>query len=101
MKKIIKRLDRDGHEAKVSVLLVRALFLSNLFSGSKLLSSLELTKGYSLSLICIPSRAISKELLDAQRHQAAARAMQKLISARIPGTVPLNTIKKGEGRWWV
>lgn len=44
IKTIIKRLDKDIHEVNASTIIARAVFLSNLFSGSRTLSSFQLTK---------------------------------------------------------
>lgn len=73
--------------------------MSNLFSASKIFSSVELTKGYSTFLIGIPSSAVFQELLDAHMHQCAARAIEILLSSRTSGTVSMNEIKEGDDLW--
>lgn len=69
--------------------------MSNVFSGSKLLSSFELARGYSPSVLGIQPRMVSADLFQSAREQAATRAIQKLLKGRAPSTVPPSALPPG------
>lgn len=64
------------------------------FSGSRILSSFGLVRGYSLSIIGVPSNTAPDVLLKAHQRQAATRAPQRLHRSRIPSTVLPNVFQK-------
>lgn len=82
VKSILNKLNDEDTEAPVSVVVARAALLSNTFSGSRILSSFELVRGYSPSIASIPDKIISQDLLDAHREQVAIRALQRLLKSR-------------------
>lgn len=63
LKRVLERLQMDLTDADDATILSRATFLSNTFAGSHLLSSFELVRGLSPSLLGIPPRLISDQLL--------------------------------------
>lgn len=67
VKAILGKLTDEANQISPEVLLSRVAFLSNLFSGNRLLSSFELARGYSPSVFGIPTRHVSKDLLQAHR----------------------------------
>lgn len=60
IKIIIKPIYRDDQEANTRVVVARAVFLSNIFSEAKFLSSFELTKRYAPSLFGIPRKTYTQ-----------------------------------------
>ena len=114
IKAIINKLDDEPSNATSETILKRAAFLSNLFSGNKLLSSFELARGYRPSVVGLPQTVVTQELLDAHKEQTAIRKLQKLLHSRShqghqpslfsPGDqvwVFYNTSKQNEAVEWV
>lgn len=84
VKSILYKMNNEKTNASVSTLVARASFMCNFFSGNRILSSFELVRGYSPSIIGIPARTIPPEILQAHREQAAIRALQRLFQSRSP-----------------
>lgn len=95
VKRILERLQHDNSTASDATLLARATLLSNVFSGSKLLSSFELAIGYAPAILSLPQSVVSSELLEAYRDQCATRALQRLLSSRVSSTVPPSALREG------
>lgn len=81
---MIKRVQNDTSQASDSRLLSRDVVFSNTFSGSRLLSSIELARGYSSALLGVPKKLISYDLIDAYNDQSKIRALHWLIKAGDP-----------------
>lgn len=73
-----------------------AVFLSNFFSGSKLLSSFQLAWGYQPSILGIPASRVPQELLDAHIEQTATRALQRAIRSRVQKVPRSSNYKQGD-----
>lgn len=114
LKTIIRRLDHDISTADDDTILARATFLSNMFSGSRLLSSFELVRGYSPAVLGLPKTVVSQKLINAHKEQVATRALQRLLHSRShdsptpdmfqPGAdvwVFYNTSKQNEKTEWI
>lgn len=87
LKLIFERLQQDLTHASDSVLLARATFLSNSFSGSSAMSAFELVRGYSPAILGAEPRLVSPELLEAYKDQQCMRALQRLINSRDPRSI--------------
>lgn len=99
IKAIIHRLDCEVTNANAETIIARAVFLSNLFSGSRKLSSFQLAKGYTPSLLGVPNSRISIELLEAHKEQAATRALQTLLNSKNPTHLQRDILKSGDHIW--
>lgn len=99
IKAIIQRLDSEITNANADTIIARAVFLSNMFSGSRKLSSFQLTKGYTPSLLGIQSSRITLELLKAHKEQAATRALQTLLHSKNPNHLQRDVLKAGDPIW--
>ena len=99
VKCIIRKLDNEITNADTRTVVARAVFLSNMFSGSKILSSFQLAKGYTPSIIGIPQSHVTTELLQAHKEQAATRALQKLLHAKNPSVLQSDILKPGDPIW--
>lgn len=95
IKRIIEKIDKENSQDDQHTTIARATFFSNIFSGSTILSSFELVKGYSPSLLGIPTKVISQEILDAHKEQVATRAIQRLLKARSPNTPTAHMLPQG------
>lgn len=62
LKGILKGLQAEESDESDATVLNRATFLSNDFAGSKLLSSFKPARGYSPSLLEIPTTVVGNEL---------------------------------------
>jgi len=69
LRTIIAKLDSDVTEAGPEVVVSRAAFLSNMFSGSSVLSSFELVRGYSPSVVGIPKHMVSENFSERTRNR--------------------------------
>ena len=99
VKSIIRKLDNEITTADAKKIVARAVFLSNMFSGSSKMSSFELAKGYTPSIIGIPSSRVTPELLQAHREQAATRALQKLLHTKNPSVLQSSILQPGDPVW--
>lgn len=79
IKMIVKKLDREVMTSNADMVLSRTVFISNFFSVSRPLSSFQLVRGYHSSIIGLPSRVVSQELLDVHIEQTATRAIQRAL----------------------
>jgi hypothetical protein len=77
------------------VLLARANFLANLFTGSGLASSFERVRGYSPSLLGMPSSWLPDSILRAHRSLVAARALSRMLRSRTHHTLPPSALSPG------
>lgn len=93
LKRVLERLKTDEEGIEDPTLLARATFFCNVFSGSRLLSSFELVRGYTPAILGLPPTVVTTELLQAYKEQVATRALQRLLSARAPSTIPPSALK--------
>lgn len=81
VKMILERLQLNFFSESDALLLSRVTLFSNLFSGSRLLSSFKQFCGYSPSILGRQSTLITRDLHDPYLHQAHFRAMNRLLKA--------------------
>lgn len=96
LKTILERFQADKSSADDTTLLARSTFLSNCFAGSSTLSSFELSRGYTPSLIGHKKLYISEDLLTAHKQQAAVRALQRALRSRTPYTIQPHCLNNGD-----
>ena len=96
---ILDRLHDEISNAAPTTLVEPAGFLANMFSGSRILSSFELVRGYSPSIVCIPGRMIPQDLFHAHREQAAVRALQRILTSHAPNSLQADMFQPGEPVW--
>lgn len=99
LKEIIRRLDTDITTANSDTIVSRATFLSNMFSGSRLMSSFELVRGYSPSILGLPRTDVTQDLLNAHKEQVATRALQRLLHSRLPDSPTPEMFAPGDNVW--
>lgn len=96
VKSLLRKLDRDISKATAETLVRRAVFMSNMFSGSKVRSLFQLGWGYQPSIVVIPPSMVSEDLFQAHVEQAAIRALQKVRSSHTTFISTSNVFKEGE-----
>lgn len=97
VKRIIEKLQMDDTILDdAGTIISKSMFLSNVFSGSSLLSAFQLTRGYSPSILGSPSKLINQQMLNAHKHQAAIRALHRLLRSRNPKVIDKTAIKPGD-----
>ena len=74
IKNIAKRLMTDNTNSAPQRIIGRAMFLSNMLSGSQIIRSFQLVRGYQPAILGIPSSEISQGLLNAHTELMAATA---------------------------
>lgn len=52
-------------------------------------------RGYTPAILGLPSTAVTPDLLQAYKEQVATRALQRLLSARAPSTIPPSVLNPG------
>lgn len=99
IKRILAKLEDESSDASAETIIARAVFLSNVFSGNRTLSSFELVRGYSPSILGLSTTAVTSELLQAHKEQIATRTMQKLINSRAPDVIRKEMCSEGDPVW--
>lgn len=99
IKAILSKLNNESSEASVETLVRRAAFLSNLFSGNRVLSSFELVRGYRPSIVGLPSNLVTQELLDARKEQTPTRKSQRLLQSRAHHSHHPDLFNSGDSVW--
>lgn len=99
IKNIVQRLANDNSTATPDTISSSATFLSNMFSGSRVLSSFQLVRGYQPSILGIPNSEVSQELLDAHKEQMATHAQQKVLRSRTPNTPTPDFFQPSDDVW--
>lgn len=93
IKKVLQKLQYDNTYAEDSTILSRATFLRNIFAGSHMQSSFELAIGFSPSVLGIPGRLVTEQIIVAHRDQKVTRALQgHMRSGPIRDAPPSNII---------
>lgn len=96
LKAILERTAKESTFEPDRLILLRATFFSNCFSGTRILSSFELARGYAPSILGTSPRKVTPELMSAHKEQIAVRALQRLLHARAPSLIPPSSIKPGD-----
>ena len=99
IKRILSKLDDEQSSADTETILARSAFFSNLFSGSKILSSFELVRGYCPSVVRLPRTIVTDDILQAHREQTAVRIFQRLLHSRIHDVNRSDHFKPGQPVW--
>lgn len=94
-KLILERVAKADSKASVESVISRASFLTNCIRGSKQLSAFQLVRGYRPSVSGIPARVVSQELIDAYISHEATRALNRLLTARIPTELAASKLSPG------
>lgn len=92
---ILERISKFSPELTVSSTIARSNFLSNLFSGSKLLSSFEQVRGYTPGICGLPNRTVPTDLIDAHKERMASRALHRLFSSKSPKLLTAKALPQG------
>lgn len=96
VKEIIRRMDKEITSASAEDIVARAIFMSNFFSGTRILSSFQLVPGYQPSILGIPATTVPSDLLDAHVEQVATRALQRALRSRSSRFEPQQAYKPGD-----
>ena len=99
VKAILNKLDDEQSNADTETLLKRGGFLSNMFSGNKLLSSFELVRGYRPSILGLPRTIVTEEILEAHKQQVATRKLQRLLNSKAHQSPQPQLFSPGDSVW--
>lgn len=88
MEKILEKLQKHVSKSSDSMLISLATFLSNVFSGSSIMNSFGLARGYEPALLGASQSMVSPEILDAYEYNMASRTLQRLLKSTIHTTTP-------------
>lgn len=91
-----KKISRERMSASPTVLVARALMLCNLMHENAVLRSCELQTGYALSIVGKPPAAVLPDVFQAKIEHDATRALKKVLTARMPRTVPPAALYEGK-----
>lgn len=98
-KEVFKRLSRERTEATPVSLVARASLVTNLLHGSATLSAFQLARGYSPSILGVPSSKVPADLMQAHIEMKSIRAIQKVLKGRAAHTVPPSALYPGRAIW--
>lgn len=96
---MLAKLNDSCTDATPEQIVARAAFLSNMFSDNRILSSFELVRGYSPSIMGIPHTIVTQELLNAHKEQVATRTLQRLMSSRALDALRKAMFNPGDDVW--
>lgn len=113
-KTVFIKVAAESKLTDIDILVKRASFITNLLHGNSILSSFQLARGYSPSVLCIPAKVVPSNLLIAYKQTSASRAVNKLLRSHqhLPLTrqclpagtdvwIYYNTSKQNERTRWV
>lgn len=81
---VMERLSKHDKTSDVEEVVARSSLFTNLIKGSNVLSSFQLAKGYSPSILGMSRNFVPQELLDAHIEITAARTIQKILKTKTP-----------------
>lgn len=84
LKLIVERVAKAYANASPVAIVARAFLLTNCMGGSKLLRAFQLLRGYRPTVLDIPARMVSKDIIEAYIANESTRALNQLMTARIP-----------------
>lgn len=88
-------MEKEDTVASARTTLSRASSMVNCFRGSKIMSAFQLARGYAPSILGLPGRVVSHNLLDAHVEKEATRAFELIIRAEVPSMVSPSMISPG------
>lgn len=99
LKGIIQKIDLEISVCSAQQVVTPAFFLSNFFSGSRIMSSFQLARGYQPSILGIPATLVSADLLTAHVEQSATSAIQKAMRSYAHAVPGQSGYKEGDIIW--
>lgn len=78
-KSVMTRLEESDSKASAHTLMARASLITYCIKGYKIMSSLQLVRGYSSSLLGVPRHIVDQELLTAHIALESTRDLEKLM----------------------
>lgn len=87
-KSTLHRMCKERTYAAAATIVASSSLVTNLVHGSSTMKLFQLTRGYSPSMLRIPSTNVPPELLDSHVEITSKRALQKLLKSRVTHTTP-------------
>lgn len=86
LKNVLERIPNHDKKSAPEVIFLRASLFTNMFRGSRILSSFQLVKRYKPSILGIPRMLVSDEIFQTHVSRTAAREIQKAVklAMRVP-----------------
>lgn len=98
---VLNNMSRETTAATPATVVAKASLVTNLLHGSFTLNPSQLARGYSTSVLCIPSSNVPEDLIEAHVYMKALRAIQKVITSRSPLTTLPAALYPGRAVWVV
>lgn len=98
-KTILSRLSKEVTASSPAMLVARASFMSSMFHGNAILSAFQLARGYSPSILGVPSSDVSQSMLDAHMESVAVRAINRVSRSKMRNVEPRSSFPKGAKVW--
>lgn len=98
-KNILSRITKETTRASSNTLVARASFLTNMFHGNSILSSFQLARGYSPSILGIPNSRVTTEILNAYKRTSANRAIHRLLKSHDNHLIHPSSLPPGTKIW--
>lgn len=90
------QLKKFATKTPIEVILSKAVFVSNIMYGQKLVSPFELARGFTPSIACFPKSPVDETLVKAHREQVARRAIHKLLRSKRNNACLPTAFQKGD-----
>lgn len=92
---VLDKMQKADTTANIHTLVARASFMTNLIHGSKLINSFHMARGYAPSILGIPKKIVTEDLLNAHIDREATRAMERIMRSKSPNTIDPGQLPEG------
>lgn len=87
LRTVLDRMQRADINGNPETILARASFITNLIRGSKTMCAFQLARGYMPSVLGIPKRVVSDELLQSHIERESVRALERILRSKAADTI--------------
>lgn len=99
LKRVLEKLAKENTLTDASMIIARDSVMNNMFLSNSCMSSFQIVRGCSPSIVGVPSSVIPTELLEVHKQIKAARAINKLIRPHEHDTLSQCFLEKDTPLW--
>lgn len=92
---VLERLQKADATASADVLITRSSFMTNVFPGTKILSAFQVARGYFPSILGMPTRMSSQDLINAHTVRESTRALERILRSHSPTLIDRSQLHPG------
>lgn len=98
-KRVLEKLAKKNCADSAHILVSETFLITNMLHGSTVLSSYQMVRGYSSSIIGLPAKIVPAKLFEAHIQLTAHRALMKALSSRVPRLLTQDELQAGTKIW--